>query len=90
MLEPATPNPFRSEIAIHYAIASPGHAVDIAVFDAKGRLVKRLFSGIKPPGRYVVTWDGRTGEDKAAPAGVYFCRMKTEERTTSTKIIRTK
>jgi hypothetical protein len=90
MLEPATPNPFRSEIAIHYAIASPGRAVEIAVYDAKGRLVKRLFSGIKPPGRYVATWDGRTGEEKAAPAGVYFCRMTTEERTTSTKIIRTK
>lgn len=87
-LERATPNPFSSQIAIHYAVAPPGHELEIAVFDAKGRLVKTLLRGSKPAGRHVVSWDGKTEKGKGAPAGVYFCRMSTEQRSTSTKIVK--
>jgi hypothetical protein len=87
-LELASPNPFSSEIALHYAVAPPGRDVTITVFDVKGRFAKTLVREFKPGGRFVTTWDGRTEQGRPLPAGVYFCRMLTEEHTSVVKLIK--
>ena len=41
-------------------------------------------------GRWALAWDGRDGEGDAAPAGVYFYRLRVHGReTVSGKTVRT-
>jgi flagellar hook assembly protein FlgD len=49
--------------------------VSVAVFDARGRCVRRLVEGLLRAGPHGVSWDGRDGAGRAVPGGVYFARI---------------
>ena len=48
----------------------------VDLFDASGRLVRRVVQGLFPAGYHLATWDGRDGTGKAAPNGIYFARVR--------------
>ena len=73
------PNPFNPETWIPFTLASPGR-VQVAIYDAKGRVVRRLSTGTLPAGRYetrgrAVHWDGRNERGETAAGGVYYYEM---------------
>jgi flagellar hook assembly protein FlgD len=49
-----------------------GPAVDVAIFDVRGRLVREL-TGSK--GDRTLLWDGRNGFGESVRPGVYFIRL---------------
>jgi len=51
--------------------------VTLSVHDAAGREVRGLIDGGVTAGEHVALWDGRSNRGLAAPAGVYFIRMRT-------------
>jgi flagellar hook assembly protein FlgD len=72
----ASPNVARDgEIQVSFRVASDLLGTDVAVFDASGRLVRSLASGVFPAGIRSVTWDGRDDRGERASAGVYFVRL---------------
>jgi hypothetical protein len=72
----ASPNVARDgEIQVSFRVASDLLGTDVAVFDASGRLVRSLASGVFPAGIRSVTWDGRNDRGERAGAGVYFVRL---------------
>jgi endo-1,4-beta-D-glucanase Y len=79
------PNPFNPEtkmlIATRYSLF-----VRVSIFDLLGREVAMLFEGTLPGGRHTFTWipgaDGR-----AIPGGVYFCRIRANGRSETTKLL---
>lgn len=74
-LHPNSPNPFRPETSIRYEMFE-GAPVQLAVYDAAGRHVRRLVDAShQPAGEYRVTWDGRDDSGREAAAGVYFYRL---------------
>jgi hypothetical protein len=73
-LFPNAPNPFNPATRISFEIPTAGR-VEIAVFDVTGRVVSVLEDGFRPAGRHDVGWDGRDGEGRSLPSGVYFARM---------------
>ncbi len=74
-LGPAYPNPFSRTTTVPYTVGQL-EAVDILVFDLLGRLIRNLPT-VEAPGQYVAVWDGKTNRGHAAPAGVYFIRLRT-------------
>jgi hypothetical protein len=77
----AQPNPFGSVTRMAYAVeGGTASRVEIAVFNAAGRRVRQLVSGMKSAGRYEVAWDGRGESGAPMPAGVYFLRVWTGTR----------
>ncbi len=60
----------------------------LRVFDASGRLVRGVNLGEVGPGPVAVAWDGRTGDGRAAPAGVYFARLDLGENRAIRKLVR--
>jgi hypothetical protein len=75
----ACPNPFNPRTLIHYAIAQPG-PVDLRVYDAAGRLVRRLVhENSVLVGGYEVIWDGHDDRGLEVGSGVYFYRLDTRE-----------
>jgi hypothetical protein len=70
-----SPNPFSSTTRISFMLKVEG-PVSLDVFDAKGRLVRELVKERRAPNRYVEDWDGRDGDGRKLPAGMYFYRLR--------------
>jgi hypothetical protein len=68
------PNPGRSLATMRFGLPQSA-AVSLRVFDAAGRLVRELESGVLPAGEYASTWDLRSTRGDRVAAGVYFVRM---------------
>ena len=57
----------------------------LLVHDASGRLRRRIELGSEPGGSY--TWDGRDGDLRLLPAGLYFVRLVSGALHADTRVI---
>jgi hypothetical protein len=75
-LAPVRPNPFSFAPGAQFEFALPqsGEA-SLEVYDAAGRLVRRLVQGSLPEGKHSTAWDGLDLTGRPAPAGVYLVRL---------------
>ena len=86
-LRGARPNPATAGSTIEFALPAAGR-VDLTVYDAQGRVVRRLLANAAyPAGVHRVAWDGRTDGGAAAGSGVYFCRFRGGGVTEEGKIV---
>jgi hypothetical protein len=79
------PNPFMSNTWIDYALPGPAY-VTINIYDIRGALVCSLYNGQQPEGKYSVEWNGLNSAGTAVSAGVYFCRLQTENYSGTMKM----
>jgi hypothetical protein len=71
-----SPNPTRGgRTTIAYALPQAA-SVRLALYDARGRLVRSLLEGERPAGASFVDWDGRDTAGRDAAAGLYFVRFE--------------
>ena len=73
------PNPFNPTTAIRFHLAQPT-AVQLAIHDLSGRLVKKLVAGTFAAGDHRVRWDGTDGAGRAVASGTYFARLRGGQR----------
>jgi hypothetical protein len=79
-------SPFFDQCAITYTVGTDG-PWSLSIHGLDGRLVRRLVQGAGP-GRAQVVWDGTDGRGRAAPAGIYFCRLETGGQRTCARVMR--
>jgi hypothetical protein len=60
--------------------------IEVTVHDVQGRRVALLAAGRYQPGSYQLIWSGTIGQ-KRAPAGLYFVRYTTPERTHVRRVV---
>ena len=68
------PNPFASETAIRYVLATPSR-VTIRVYNVSGRLVRTLTDTTMPAGAHTASWDGRDADGRELGSGIYFFKF---------------
>ena len=68
------PNPFNPKTSIRFDLPTPG-AVELSVYDVKGRLVTTLVDGDMLAGSHEVVWQGRDAQGAPVSSGVYFARV---------------
>jgi hypothetical protein len=78
-IESVTPNPMKSSTTIRYGLPSEGR-VRVEVFNIQGRKVAGLVDQHMSAGYHGVMWNGRDGAGNNTSQGVYFCRIKLEDR----------
>ncbi|CUT01051.1 FlgD immunoglobulin-like domain containing protein [Candidatus Chrysopegis kryptomonas] len=88
----AYPNPFSpwNEVArIHYSVENPQSKVTIEIFDFGMRKIKTLIMNAPRTGKreYDEVWDGKDDEGNVVPNGVYFYRVKIDEKELYGKIL---
>ena len=73
-LAAAYPNPFNAATVLEYRLDAATR-VELTVYGADGRRVRRLIDGVRTAGSHRVTWDGR--DDRGAPvaSGAYFAHL---------------
>ena len=69
------PNPSAGTATFGYQVRGP-RQITLRVLDVAGRLVKELESGVRGPGAYFTSWDGRTSAGGQAPSGTYFLTLR--------------
>ena len=76
LLHQNVPNPFNPSTTISYELQA-NSPVQLQVFDVAGRLVRTLVQEEQTAGPHQMNWNGRSQEDQACAAGVYFYRLRT-------------
>lgn len=75
---PCVPNPFNPSTEIRYELPAAGK-VEVTIYDVRGRMLRRVFSGAQLAGYQSVRWDGRLDSGDTAGSGVYFSRVVTSD-----------
>lgn len=80
------PNPFNPDTRIDFALPKAGN-VSLTIYDALGRTVKTLASGMLEAGQHTVTWNGTNSQGQTVSSGVYFYRLETAAGAYSRKMM---
>ncbi len=67
-----TPTTGRTEVNLDLSKASD---IDANVWDAQGRIVRRILQSQLPSGNHLLRWDGRLDSGAYAASGVYWIRV---------------
>jgi len=80
------PNPFNPETTISFS-TSKKENVEIIIFNIKGQKVITLINEIYDKGKHTIDWKGTDDNNQKASSGIYFYRMKTEDKTQIKKMV---
>lgn len=80
------PNPFRDVTTIEFKLHKRCNAT-ITIHDITGAEIQSLSTGQKSSGVHRVAWHGSDYSGKAVPSGVYFLRFKTDDFTSTKKVV---
>jgi hypothetical protein len=82
------PNPFSKSTTIGYQIANISQQVSISLYDASGRLVRKLINKeLHEPGNYTKIWNGKDDLGHSVNNGVYFIKFLTDNNEEIEKLI---
>jgi predicted acyl esterase len=74
LLQQNHPNPVSASTTIRFSLDRSGPA-RLLVYDAQGRVLRRLIDGRRDAGTQAVTWDGLDAVGRPVPSGIYFYRL---------------
>jgi len=83
------PNPARGPVTIEFSLPHTMSA-RVRVLDVGGRIVATLADGLSPAGTRRLLWNGQSRSGALAPAGVYWVELRTPERRTAAKFVRSR
>jgi flagellar hook assembly protein FlgD len=86
-LRTVRPNPFRTGTVVSIDVPASGGDVQVSVFDASGRLVRKLADGARAGGVYPLRWDGANGSGQRVRPGVYFVQLDSPAGRQSQKVV---
>ena len=86
MLFQNKPNPCREFTTITYQLPEPGHAT-LRIYDISGRVVRTLVDERKEAGHNRIRWDGRDGNGKSVPSGIYFYKLQAMDFSQTRKMV---
>jgi len=69
------PNPFNTGSVIAFDLPSSGK-VNLSVYNLAGQKVNTLVSGIREPGRHLVSWNGKDEVGRDVGSGIYLYQLK--------------
>ena len=54
--------------------------VEVRLYDLSGAHIRKVFSGLRDPGKYGDIWNGRDEEGQLLPPGTYICKVSVHTR----------
>jgi hypothetical protein len=79
------PNPQGAALSISFALSHQA-PVRLDVLDVQGRLVRKVVEKVLPARTHQFVWDGTCNAGTPVGSGVYFVRLKTQERVEIRKV----
>jgi large repetitive protein len=76
----------RANLNIPFYLSETGFT-ELMIYNCKGQLVRRLLAEKLQSGEYLINWDGRDGDFKTVPSGVYLSQLKFKDKIYNRKMI---
>jgi hypothetical protein len=86
LLEQNVPNPFNPSTSISFVVPASSRT-RVMVYDVSGSLVKTLVDDVLEAGHRTVVWDGTNQSGQTVGSGTYFCRLVTDNTSTTRKML---
>jgi len=80
------PNPFNPTTTIEFDLPR-AMTVDLSIYNATGRRVVTLASGLLSVGTHRVEWNGRSQSGRSTASGVYYYRLSGDGYTATRKMV---
>ncbi len=80
------PNPFNPSTVIKFQLSSLSN-VELKIYDALGQEVKKLISEKRLPGSYTIEWDATNNDGLPISSGIYYLRLKIDDRSKTRKML---
>lgn len=80
------PNPFNPSTTIEYVLKTPGN-VSLEIFNTLGRQVRHYDLGWQESGSHLALWNGRDEQNRPAPSGIYYYRLKAGDHAQARKMV---
>ncbi len=80
------PNPFNPSTTITFNLPAPGRAT-LAIYNAAGRLVRTLASGVLAGGSHRFEWDATDYNGARVASGIYLGRLEVDGQVFQSKLI---
>jgi hypothetical protein len=87
--DPPWPNPASSGVNLRLHVGRPT-AMELGIYDARGRLVRSWTAASASVGTRDYFWDGRDTVGRPAPAGLYLVQVRSQGAQTSHPIVLTR
>jgi hypothetical protein len=85
-LDNPRPNPFNPITSISYELATRGE-VSLVIYNQLGQRVRTLVSGVAPPGRYLVSWNGKDDLGRHVASGAFLVRLRSGTRSRVNRVV---
>jgi hypothetical protein len=83
----ASPNPFRESLSVNYLVETPD-IVELQIYNTMGQLIKTLLQQYQQPGKYYISWDGKSESGQQVQTGIYLLKMRASDKSSIVKIIK--
>jgi FlgD Ig-like domain len=80
------PNPFNPNTNISFSIPAE-QDVKLTIYNLKGQKVRQLVNGQLATGKHSVVWEGKDDNGKQVGSGLYFYKLKTNDKEISKKML---
>jgi len=80
------PNPFNPTTTISFSLPTE-QEIELTIFNIKGQKVKTLYSGTADVGEHSIIWEGKDNNDKQVSSGIYFYKLKTNNKELTRKML---
>ena len=82
------PNPFNPATTIPLSVPDGAGAVDVAIYNLLGQLVRQVWSGPLAAGEHRLTWDGRDGQGQLVASGAYLYQVRVGDQLRTRKMVK--
>ena len=82
------PNPFNPATTIPLSVPNGAEAVDVAIYNLLGQLVRQVWSGPLAAGEHRLTWDGRDDKGQPVASGAYLYQLRVGEQLRIRKMVK--
>ena len=82
------PNPFNPATTIPLSVPDGAEAVDVAIYNLLGQLVRQVWSGPLAAGEHRLTWDGRDDKGQPVASGAYLYQLRVGEQLRTRKMVK--
>lgn len=83
----AYPNPFSAFTTLSFKVEE-NQKVELEIYNLKGQLVSRVFTGTVQNGTHTINWNGTDAQGRMLGSGVYIARLKTGQKSTVRRIVK--
>jgi flagellar hook assembly protein FlgD len=86
-LHAPSPSPFSGTTTLAFDVPAEAGRLRLAIYNARGQLIRTLVDGFVTPGRCEIVWNGDDAHGLPVTGGVYFAKCEADGVSDTRKLV---